>query len=92
MQNSVKEMTREWNRGSMNANLGDHERLNLPSVRDVGSNAQIDHRSTTVNSRRRAIGNFSLNEVSLVFIILQMHHQRNRSQTISFSTHVEHFQ
>jgi hypothetical protein len=62
----------------MHANLGDHERLDFPSVGDVRSNAQIDHRSTTVNSRGRAIGNFSLNEVFLVFIILQMYHQRDR--------------
>lgn len=62
----------------MHANLGDHERLDFSSVGDVRSNAQIDHRSTTVNSRRRAIGNFSLNEVSLVFIILQMYHQTDR--------------
>jgi hypothetical protein len=55
----------------MHANLGNHERLDFSSVRDVRSNAQIYHRSTTVNSRRRAIGNFGLNEVSLVFIILQ---------------------
>jgi len=68
----------------MHANLGDHECLDFSSVGDVRSNAQIDHRSTTVNSRRRAIGNFSLNEVSLVFIVLQMHHQRDRSQNNRF--------
>lgn len=61
----------------MHANLGDHERLDLSSVGDVRSNAQIDHRSTTVNSRRGAIRNFGLYEVSLVFIILQMYHQRD---------------
>ena len=38
---------------------------------DVGPNAQIDHRSATVYSRRRAIGNFRLNKISLVFVILQ---------------------
>jgi hypothetical protein len=66
----------------MHANLGDHERLDFSSVGDVRSNAQIDHRSTTVNSRRRAVGNFSLNEVSLVFIILHMyHHQRERKSS-----------
>ena len=59
----------------MHANLSDHERLDFPSVGEVRSNAEIDHRSTTVNSRRRAIRNFSFNEVSLVFIILQMYHQ-----------------
>jgi hypothetical protein len=62
----------------MHANLGDHERLDFSSVGDVRSNAQIDHGSATINSRRCAIGNFSLNEVSLVFIILQMYHQRDR--------------
>jgi hypothetical protein len=66
------------NRDLMHANLGDHERLDFSSVGDVRSSAQIDHRSTTVNSRRRAIRNFSLNEVSLEFIILQMYHQRDR--------------
>jgi hypothetical protein len=81
MQNSVKEIIREGNRDLMHANLGDHERLDFASVGDVRSNAQIDHRSTTVNSRRRAIGNFSLNEVSLVFIILQMYHQRDRKSS-----------
>jgi hypothetical protein len=65
----------------MHANLGDHECLDFSSVGDVRANTQIDHRSTTVNSRRRAIGNFSLNEVSLVFIILQMYHQGIDSQT-----------
>lgn len=72
----------------MHVNLGDHERLDFSSVGYVRSNAQIDHRSTTVNSRRRAIGNFSLNEISLIFIILQMYRQRD--QKSSFSTHVEH--
>ena len=70
MQNSVKETVRERNRDLMHANLGDHERPDFSSVGYVRSNTQIDHGSTTVNSRRRAIRNFSLNEVSLVFIIL----------------------
>ncbi len=60
------------------ANLGDHERLDFSSVRDVRSNAQIDHRPTTVNSCRRPIWDFSLNKISLIFIILQMHHQKDR--------------
>ena len=77
MQNSVKMMIRERKRDLIRANLGDHERLDFSSVGDVRSNAQIDHRSTTVNSRGRAIRNFSLNEVSLVFIVLQIHHQRD---------------
>ena len=50
--------------------LGDHERLDLSSVGDVGPNAQVDHRSATVYSGRRAVGNFRLNKISLVFVIL----------------------
>jgi hypothetical protein len=75
-------------------NLGDHERLDFSSVGYVGPNAEVDHGSATVYSRRRPIGNFSLNKISLVFIILQMHHrQRDRKVGLScFSAHVEHFQ
>jgi hypothetical protein len=61
----------------MHADLSNHERLDFSGMGDVRSNAQIDHRSATVNSRSRAIGNFSLDEVFLVFIVLQMYHQRD---------------
>ena len=35
------------------------------------ANAEIDHRTATVYSGRGAVGNFSLDEVFLVFIVLQ---------------------
>ena len=79
MQNSEKKMIQQQNEYLTHANLSDHERLDFSSVGDVRSNAQVDHGSATVYSRRRPIGNFSLNKISLVFIILQMHHhQRDR--------------
>jgi hypothetical protein len=79
----------------MRANLGDHERLDFSSVGDVRSNAQVDHGSAAVYSRRRSIRNFSLNKIFLVFIILQIHHHHQRDRKVRLLcllTHVEHFQ
>ena len=78
----------------MRADLGNHKRLDFTSVGDVRSNAQVDHGSAAVYSRRRSIRNLSLNKIFLVFIILQTHHrQRDRKAGPScLSTHVEHFQ
>ena len=50
--------------------LGDHECLNFSSMRDVGSDTEIDHRATAIDRGSAAIRNFRLNEVLLVFIIL----------------------
>lgn len=38
---------------------------------NMWANAEIDHRTATVYSGRGAVGNFSLDEVFLVFIVLQ---------------------
>lgn len=57
-------------------NLCDHERLDFSGVGNMGSNAKVDHRSTAVYSRGRPIGNLGLNKISLVFIILRMHHRQ----------------
>ncbi len=50
--------------------LGDHERLYSSSMRNVGTNAEVDHRTASVYGRRGAIGHFGVNEVLLVFVIL----------------------
>jgi hypothetical protein len=62
-------------------NLCDHERLDCTSVGDMGSNTQVDHRSTAVYSSRRPIGNLGLNKISLIFVILRMHHRQRPGTT-----------
>ena len=53
------------------ADLCDHERLDLTGVRDMRANAKVHHRAASVDSGGGAIGNFRLNDVLLVFIVLQ---------------------
>jgi hypothetical protein len=72
MRNSEKAMIQE-RKGKIahkRTNLCDHERLDFSCVGDMGSNTQVDHRSTAVYGSRRPIGNLGLNEISLIFIIL----------------------
>ena len=57
----------------MRTNFGDHERLDFSGVGDVGTNTQVDHGSATVYGCSRPIGNFGLNKIPFVFIILQTH-------------------
>ena len=52
------------------ADLGDHERLDLASMRNVRPDTQINHWPTTVNGGRRTIGNLGLDEVFLVLVVL----------------------
>ena len=59
-----------WSPKSPNAHLGDHEGLDLAGVRDVRAHTQVDHRSTAVHRRRRAVRDFGLDEVFLVFVVL----------------------
>jgi hypothetical protein len=50
--------------------LGNHESFDFSSVGNMGPNAQVNHRSTAVNSGRRSVGYFALNQVFFVFVIL----------------------
>lgn len=52
------------------AHLGDHERFDLARVRDMWTDAEIDHWSTSVYRRRRAIRYLSFDEVLFVFVVL----------------------
>ena len=51
--------------------LCNHECLDLSGVWDMWADTQIDHRTTSVDSGGGAIGNFRLNDVLLVFIVLK---------------------
>lgn len=50
--------------------LRDHEGLDPASVGNMGTYAEVHHRSATVDSRGGAVGNFSLNDVLLVLVVL----------------------
>lgn len=51
-------------------NLGNHEGLDLAGMRNMRANAKINHRSTSVDCGRGAIGNLGLDEILLVFVVL----------------------
>ena len=53
------------------AYLCDHERLDLTGVRDMRANTKVHHGAASVDSGGGAIGDFRLNYVLLVFIVLQ---------------------
>ena len=50
--------------------LGDHERLDSSGMRNVRTNAEIDHRAATIDSGGCAIWNLGLDEVLLVLVVL----------------------
>ena len=50
--------------------LCDHEGLDLASVWNMGANAQVHHRSAAVDGGGGAIGDFSLDDVLLVLVVL----------------------
>lgn len=39
-------------------------------MRDVGSDAEVDHRPAAVDSSRCAVGDFAFDEMFLVFVVL----------------------
>lgn len=51
--------------------LEDGEGLDATGVRDVRATAEIDHRATAVDGRRRAIGDHLIDEVDLVGVVLR---------------------
>ena len=50
--------------------LGNHESLDFSGVGNMRPNAQVNHRSTAVNSGRRSVAYFAFNQIFFVFIIL----------------------
>ena len=52
------------------ADLGNHECLDLASMRNMRPDTQIDHWPATVNGGGRTIGNLGLDEVFLVLVVL----------------------
>ena len=55
----------------MQADLGDHESLDFSGVWDMRTNTEVDHRAASVNRGRSTIGDFSLDEIFLVLVVLQ---------------------
>ena len=53
--------------------LGDHEGLDLASVGNMGADAQVHHRSAAVDGGGGAIGDFGLDDVLLVLVVLYGH-------------------
>lgn len=51
--------------------LGDGERLDAAGVGNVGTETQVDERSTAVDRRRGAIGNLLVDVVLLVLVVLE---------------------
>ena len=61
--------------------LSDHEGLDFSRVRDVRSDTQVDHGSATIYSCRRPVGNFGLNKIPLILIILHPHHRQSKQKS-----------
>lgn len=55
------------------SNLCNHHSLDLSSVGYMWSNAKVDHGSTSIYCGGSTIGNFGLDEVFFVFIVLRTH-------------------
>lgn len=51
--------------------LGDHHGLYATSVWNVGTTAQVNERTATVDSCRGAIGNLIINDVYFVWVVLE---------------------
>jgi hypothetical protein len=65
--------------------LRDHERLDLSRVGDMRADAEIDHRTTPVYRRGRAIRNLRLDKVLFVLIVLYI--RRTSQNKVSGNTH-----
>lgn len=73
-------------------NLGDHESLDLSGVRNMRADAKIDHGTTTVDRGGGTIGNFGLDEVLLVFVVLQRLIVSLRVDEWKNTTYAEHLE
>ena len=60
--------------------LCDHEGLDLAGVRDMGTNTEVDHGTTSVDSGGGTIGNFGLDDLPLVFVVLIRSSQTPQNQ------------
>jgi len=61
----------EWRRCRKLATyFGDHECLDLTSVRDVRANTKVDHGTTSIDSSGTSVRYFRFDEILLVFVIL----------------------
>ena len=56
----------------------------------MGTNAEVNHGTATVDSRRGAIGNFGFDEVLLEFVVLN--HVENWFEELEENTYVEHLE
>ena len=61
-------------------------------MRDVGANAQIDHRPATVYSGGGAVRDLSLDDILLVFIVLRRTVSQLLTSLSSKSTHPKHLE
>lgn len=58
-------------RGVRGTYFGNHEGLDTAGMRDMRSDAKVDHGTTAIDGGGGAIGDFSLDEVLLVFVVLR---------------------
>ena len=54
----------------IHTDLRHHEGLDTIGIGNMWPNTEIDHRATTIDSRGSTIGDFCLDDVFLVFVIL----------------------
>lgn len=52
--------------------FGDHECLDFTGVRDMRTDAQVDHGTAAVDGGGCTIGDFGVDEVLLVFVVLEV--------------------
>lgn len=61
---------KECKPSAVRSNLSDHEGLDLASVWDMRADAEVDHGATAVDRGGSPVGDFGLDEVFLVLVIL----------------------
>lgn len=50
--------------------LGDHKRLDLAGVGNMGANTEIDHWAAAIDSSGGAIGDLGLDKILLILVVL----------------------
>lgn len=60
----------EWGGEGRATNLGDHSSLDPSRIRNVWAHAEIDHWSAAIDRRAGSVGDFGVDEVDFVLVVL----------------------
>ena len=92
MQNSFRVISFDVRRiVKLSHHLRNHESFDFSCVGNVRANAKIDHRPAAIYCSGGAIGDFGLDQILLIFVVLPGNEINNRN-TKACRTHIEHLQ